>query len=156
MCGHEARRGPQGASRAVPGKSGLHAHGEGELVITLESWETARSSRGVEEGPDGDSTRVRERETWGDQYFDKLIPILYFPWLLSCFSRVRLCATPWTAAYQAPQPMGFSRQEYRSGVPLQPHRRQPTRLCRPWDSPGTQTDGAYLLLFPLLLYASQD
>ena len=33
-----------------PGKSGLHAHGEGELVITLESWEAARSSRGVEEG----------------------------------------------------------------------------------------------------------
>ena len=46
----EARRGPQGASRAAPGKSGLHAHGEGELVITLESWEAARSSRGVEEG----------------------------------------------------------------------------------------------------------
>ena len=38
---HEARRGSQGASRAAPGKSGLHAHGEGELVITLESWETA-------------------------------------------------------------------------------------------------------------------
>ena len=33
-------------------------------------------------------------------------------------SRVRLCATPWTAAYQAPQSMGFSRQEYWSGVPL--------------------------------------
>ena len=33
-------------------------------------------------------------------------------------SRVRLLATPWTAAYQAPQPMGFSRQEYWSGVPL--------------------------------------
>ena len=32
---HEAQRGPQGASRAAPGKSGLHAHGEGELVITL-------------------------------------------------------------------------------------------------------------------------
>ena len=32
----EARRGPQGASRAAPGKSGLHAHSEGELVITLE------------------------------------------------------------------------------------------------------------------------
>ena len=26
--------------------------------------------------------------------------------------------TPWTAAYQAPPSMGFSRQEYRSGVPL--------------------------------------
>ena len=33
-------------------------------------------------------------------------------------SRVRLCATPWTAAHQAPLPMGFSRQEHWSGVPL--------------------------------------
>ena len=33
-------------------------------------------------------------------------------------SRVWLFATPWTAAYQAPLSMGFSRQEYCSGVPL--------------------------------------
>ena len=33
-------------------------------------------------------------------------------------SRVRLLATPWTAAYQAPPSMGFSRQEYWNGVPL--------------------------------------
>ena len=33
-------------------------------------------------------------------------------------SRVRFLATPWTAAYQAPPSMGFSRQEYWSGVPL--------------------------------------
>ena len=33
-------------------------------------------------------------------------------------SPVRLLATPWTAAYQAPPSMGFSRQEYWSGVPL--------------------------------------
>ena len=33
-------------------------------------------------------------------------------------SRVRPSATPWTAAYQAPLSMGFSRQEYWSGVPL--------------------------------------
>ena len=32
-------------------------------------------------------------------------------------SRVRLLATPWTAAYQAPPSMGFSRQDYWSGVP---------------------------------------
>ena len=32
--------------------------------------------------------------------------------------RVRLFATPWTAAHQAPLLMGFSRQEYWSGVPL--------------------------------------
>ena len=37
--------------------------------------------------------------------------------LLSCFSRVRLCATPWTAAYQASPSMGFSRQEHCSGLP---------------------------------------
>ena len=34
------------------------------------------------------------------------------------FSHVRLLATPWTAAYQASPSMGFSRQEYWSGVPL--------------------------------------
>ena len=33
-------------------------------------------------------------------------------------SRVRLFVTPWTVAYQAPQSMEFSRQEYWSGVPL--------------------------------------
>ena len=33
-------------------------------------------------------------------------------------SRVRLVATPWTAAHEAPPSMGFSRQEYWSGVPL--------------------------------------
>jgi len=33
-------------------------------------------------------------------------------------SRVRLLAAPWTAAHQAPPSMGFSRQEYWSGVPL--------------------------------------
>ena len=39
-------------------------------------------------------------------------------------SHVWLLATPWTAAYQAPLPMGFSRQEYWSGVPLP----SPTRV----------------------------
>ena len=43
--------------------------------------------------------------------------------LLQCMkvkslSRVRLFATPWTAAYQAPPSMGFSRLEYWSGLPL--------------------------------------
>ena len=35
--------------------------------------------------------------------------------LLSCFSRVRLCATPSMAAHQAPLSLGFSRQEHWSG-----------------------------------------
>ena len=37
---------------------------------------------------------------------------------LKSLSHVRLLATPWTAAYQAPPSMGFSRQECWSGVPL--------------------------------------
>ena len=75
-------------------------------------------------------------------------------------SPVRLLATPWTAAYQAPPSMGFSRQEYWSGVPLpsprhesekwkwsrsimsdswRPRGLQPTRLLHPWDFPGKST-----------------
>ena len=42
-------------------------------------------------------------------------------------SHVRLVATPWTAAYQAPPSMGFSREEYWSGVPLP----SPTILTSP-------------------------
>ena len=38
--------------------------------------------------------------------------------MLSHFSRVRLCATPQTAAYQAPPSLGFSRQEHWSGLPF--------------------------------------
>ena len=83
-------------------------------------------------------------------------------------SHVQPLATPWTAAYQAPPPMGFSRQEYWSGLPLPSpvkvllllllshfsrvrlcatHRQQPTRLPRPWDSPGKNTGaGCHCLL----------
>ena len=35
-------------------------------------------------------------------------------------SRARLFATPWTVAYQAPRSVGFSRQEYWSGLPFNP------------------------------------
>ena len=42
---------------------------------------------------------------------------------LSC---VRLLVTPWTAAYQAPPSMGFSRQEYWSGVPLSSLNKHPS------------------------------
>ena len=38
--------------------------------------------------------------------------------LLSHFSRVQLCATPKTAAHQAPSSLGFSRQEHCSGLPF--------------------------------------
>ena len=37
---------------------------------------------------------------------------------MKSLSGAQLLATPWTAAHQAPPSMGFSRQEYWSGVPL--------------------------------------
>ena len=40
--------------------------------------------------------------------------------MLSPFSRVQLFATPWTVARQAPLSIGFSRQEYWSGLPCPP------------------------------------
>ena len=80
--------------------------------------------------------------------------------LLSRFSHVWLCATPYMAAHQATLSLGFSRQEHWSGLPFpspmqesekwkwihwvvsnsqRPHGLQPTRLLRPWDFPGKST-----------------
>ena len=46
-------------------------------------------------------------------------------------SRVRLFATPWTGAYQAPQFMEFSRQEYWSGLPFPSPRDLPDPGIKP-------------------------
>ena len=45
--------------------------------------------------------------------------------MLNCFSRIRLCTVLWTVAYQAPLSMGFSRQEYWSGLACPPPRAVP-------------------------------
>ena len=50
----------------------------------------------------------------GKEIISHTLPLLLL--LPSRFSRVRLCATPWTAAYQASLFMGFSRQEHWSGL----------------------------------------
>ena len=55
-------------------------------------------------------------------------------------SRVRLFTTPWTAAYQAPPSMGFSRQKYWSGVSLpSPRECQPTPIFFPGKSHGQRS-----------------
>ena len=51
---------------------------------------------------------------------------------MKSLSRVRLFATPWTVAHQAPPSMGFSRQEYWSGLPLP----SPGDLPNPGTEPG--------------------
>ena len=50
--------------------------------------------------------------------FSSPLLLLLLLLLLSRFSRVQLCATPWTAAHQAPPSLGFSRQEHRSRLPF--------------------------------------
>ena len=50
-------------------------------------------------------------------------------------SRVRLFATPWTVAYQAPLSMGFSRQEHWSGLPFH----SPEDLPNTGFKPGSPT-----------------
>ena len=59
--------------------------------------------------------------------------------LLSC---VRLFATPWTVAYQAPQSKEFSRQEYWSGLPFP----SPGDLPYPGIEPGSPALQADALL----------
>ena len=88
--------------------------------------------------------------------------------LLNHFSRVWLCATPKTAAQQAPLSLGFSRQEHWSGLSfpspihesekwkwsrsvvsdsLWPRGLQPTRLLHQWDFPDKSTGvGCHRLL----------
>ena len=51
--------------------------------------------------------------------------------MLSCFSHVQLFVTLWTIACQAPLSMGFSRQEYRSGLPCPPPRDLPAPGIEP-------------------------
>ena len=69
-------------------------------------------------------------------------------YVLSCFSRVRLFATLWTVACQAPLSMGFPRQEYWSGLPFPPPGDlpdpgiKPTSLISPTLAGGFFTTGA--------------
>ena len=63
----------------------------------------------------------------------------YCSYKVKSLSRVRLFATPWTIAYQAPLSMGFSRQEYWSGLPFPSPRDLPNPGIKP-GSPALQTD----------------
>ena len=55
--------------------------------------------------------------------------------MLSCFSRIQLVVTPWTLARQPPLSMGFSRQEYWSGLPFS----FPGDFPNPGFEPGSPT-----------------
>ena len=55
---------------------------------------------------------------------------------MTLLSRVQLCVIPWTVAYKAPLSMGFSRQEYWSGLPF----------LSPGDLPNPGIEPEYLAL----------
>ena len=63
---------------------------------------------------------------------------------LSHFSGVRLCATPWTVDCQAPLSMGFSRQEYWSGLPFP----SPEDLPDPGIKPVSLMSPAWWIFLP--------
>ena len=123
--------------------------------------------------------------SWSSRYVIILDLILFFTLdmllllllllLLSCFSRVRLCETPETAAHQAPPSLGFFRKEHWSGLPFPspmhesekwkwsrsvvsdsqwPHGLQPTMLLRWWDFPGKSTGVGFHCLLPQYVAAA--
>ena len=70
---------------------------------------------------------------------NKGLLITYYDWCYvpaSRFSRVRLFATRWTVAHQAPLSMGFSRQEYWSGLPCPPSGDLPNPGIEPGPPPS--------------------
>ena len=65
--------------------------------------------------------------------FNNILIDIVFRVKVKSLSHVRLFSTPLTTAYQAPPSMGFSRQEYWSGVPFPP----PGDLPNPGIEPGS-------------------
>ena len=99
------------ADRSPPGSS-VH----GALQARILGWAAMPSSRGSSQPRD--QTQVSHIAgglftIWATR------EALERPWSeVKSLSRVQLFATPWTVAYQAPPSMGFSRQEYWSGLPF--------------------------------------
>ena len=87
----------------------------GILLARILEWVAIFVSRGS--SPPRSQTHVFMSPALAGRFFTTSTTWETLLLLLSRFSRVRLFATPWTAAHQAPPSMGFSRQEYWSGVP---------------------------------------
>ena len=62
--------------------------------------------------------------------------------MLDCSSCVQLCVTPWTVALQTPLSIGFSRQEYWSGLPCPP----PEDLPDPGIKPRSADAGSFVTI----------
>ena len=82
--------------------------------------------------------------------------------LLQCMkvkslNHVQLLATPWTAAYQTPPSMGFSRQEYWSGVPLPSPRTNLDSILKRRDiTLSTKIHLVKAMVFPFVMYGCES
>ena len=87
---------------------------------------------GIEPTPS--AVKTQSPNHWTTRKFPT-IPCFYsVTWSeVKSLSRVRLFVTPWTVAYQAPPSMGFSRQEYWSGVPFPSPGDLPNSGIEPWS-----------------------
>ena len=72
-------------------------------------------------------------------------------------SRVWLLSIPWTAAYQAPPSMGFSRQEYWSGVPLPSPHDKPRQSLKSRDTTLLKkVHTVKAMVFPIVMYKCES
>ena len=67
----------------------------------------------------------------------------YISFLIYCFSHVQLSVTPWTVAYQASLSMGFSRQEYCSGLTFPSPGGLPNSAIEPWPLKSPAVAGGF-------------
>ena len=102
------------------------------MVLNCGAEEYSRESFGVQ----GDQTRPSILKESNPEYsLEGLmlkLKLQYFAQVKS-LSRIRLFVTPWTVAYHDPPSMGFSRQEYWSGLPFS----SPEDLPDPGIEPGS-------------------
>ena len=89
---------------------------------------------------------IRQWDSFGNWFHDPdpCISSYLLLLLLSHFSRVWLCATPETAAHQAPPSLGFSRQEHWSGLPFP----SPIQESEKWKVKGKSLSRVRLLATP--------
>ena len=91
----------------------------GAWQTTLRGVTKSQTRLSTHAGPQGEPLYFTQQPSTlyepGGSHHPSLLLLLL---LLSRFSRVRLCATPWTAAHQASPSMRFSRQEHWSGLPF--------------------------------------
>ena len=87
----------------------------------------------------GDINRQNTEDFQASETILQNIIVETYHYEVKSLSRVRLFVTPWTVAYQAPPSMGFSRQEYWSGVPFPSPGDLPKPGIKP-SSPAFQLD----------------